>query len=102
MWWLGHQLHDEYLDLRTQIGFVPQEEIQHPQLAVRQSLTYSAKLRLPDNTSRSALNRRVDEVIAHVGLEQEQGQRIGSQLSGGQKKRRLSLRNQDTQEERKS
>lgn len=87
VWWLGHQLHDEYLDLRTQIGFVPQEEIQHPQLGVRQSLMYSARLRLPDSTGRNALTRRVDEVIEQVGLQQERGQRIGSQLSGGQKKR---------------
>lgn len=87
VWWLGHQLHHEYLDLRTQIGFVPQEEIQHPQLGVRQSLAYSARLRLPDGTSRGDLGRRVDEVIEQVGLQVEQGHRIGSQLSGGQKKR---------------
>jgi ABC-type multidrug transport system ATPase subunit len=87
VWWLGHHLHDEYLDLRTQIGFVPQEEIQHPQLGVRQSLTFSARLRLPDNTTPSALEQRVDDVIAQVGLQAEQRQRIGSQLSGGQKKR---------------
>jgi ABC-type multidrug transport system ATPase subunit len=87
VWWLGHQLHHEYLDLRTQIGFVPQEEIQHPQLGVRQSLTYSARLRLPDGTSRGAVAQRVDEVIEQVGLQREQGHRIGSQLSGGQKKR---------------
>ncbi|HUP99471.1 MAG TPA: ATP-binding cassette domain-containing protein [Aeromicrobium sp.] len=87
VWWLGHHLHDEYLDLRTQIGFVPQEEIQHPQLGVRQSLTFSARLRLPDSTTRGALHQRVDDVIAQVGMEAEQRQRIGSQLSGGQKKR---------------
>ena len=87
VWWQGHHLHDEYLDLRTQIGFVPQEEIQHPQLGVRQSLAFSARLRLPDNTSASALKERVDDVIAQVGLRAEQRQRIGSQLSGGQKKR---------------
>ncbi|MFL6088886.1 MAG: ATP-binding cassette domain-containing protein [Aeromicrobium sp.] len=87
VWWQGHHLHDEYLDLRTQIGFVPQEEIQHPQLAVRQSLTFSARLRLPDSTSASALEQRVDDVIEQVGLQAEQRQRIGSQLSGGQKKR---------------
>ncbi len=87
VWWQGHHLHDEYLDLRTQIGFVPQEEIQHPQLGVRQSLTFSARLRLPDNTSPGALRARVDDVISQVGLQAEQRQRIGSQLSGGQKKR---------------
>jgi ABC-type multidrug transport system ATPase subunit len=87
VWWQGHHLHDEYLDLRTQIGFVPQEEIQHPQLGVRQSLMFSARLRLPDDTSAGTLKARVDDVIAQVGLRAEQRQRIGSQLSGGQKKR---------------
>jgi len=87
VWWQGHHLHDEYLDLRTQIGFVPQEEIQHPQLGVRQSLMFSARLRLPDSTSAHALKARVDDVIGQVGLHAEQRQRIGSQLSGGQKKR---------------
>jgi len=87
VWWQGHHLHDEYLDLRTQIGFVPQEEIQHPQLGVRQSLMFSARLRLPDSTSVGALKARVDDVIDQVGLQAEQRQRIGSQLSGGQKKR---------------
>ena len=87
VWWQGHHLHDDYLDLRTQIGFVPQEEIQHPQLGVRQSLTFSARLRLPDSTNASALKSRVDDVIEQVGLQAEQRQRIGSQLSGGQKKR---------------
>ena len=87
VWWQGHHLHDEYLDLRTQIGFVPQEEIQHPQLGVRQSLMFSARLRLPDSTSAGALKARVNDVIAQVGLQAEQRQRIGSQLSGGQKKR---------------
>jgi ABC-type multidrug transport system ATPase subunit len=87
VWWQGHPLHDEYLDLRTQIGFVPQEEIQHPQLGVRQSLTFSARLRLPDSTTAEALKARVDDVISQVGLQAEQRQRIGSQLSGGQKKR---------------
>jgi ABC-type multidrug transport system ATPase subunit len=87
VWWQGHHLHDEYLDLRTQIGFVPQEEIQHPQLGVRQSLMFSARLRLPDSTSAGALKARVNDVIEQVGLQAEQRQRIGSQLSGGQKKR---------------
>lgn len=87
VWWLGHHLHDEYLDLRTQIGFVPQEEIQHPQLGVRQSLQFSARLRLPDSTTPAALDARVDAVIEQVGLKAEERQRIGSQLSGGQKKR---------------
>jgi len=87
VWWQGHHLHDDYLDLRTQIGFVPQEEIQHPQLGVRQSLMFSARLRLPDSTTAGALATRVDDVIAQVGLQAEQRQRIGSQLSGGQKKR---------------
>ena len=87
VWWRGHHVHEEYTDLRTQIGFVPQEEIQHPQLGVRQSLTFSARLRLPADARPGLIQERVDDVIAQVGLEREQHQRIGSQLSGGQKKR---------------
>jgi ABC-type multidrug transport system ATPase subunit len=87
VWWRGHHIHEEYTDLRTQIGFVPQEEIQHPQLSVRQSLLFSARLRLPANAGRGLIEDRVDDVIAQVGLQREQRQRIGSQLSGGQKKR---------------
>lgn len=87
VWWNGHHLNEEYTDLRTQIGFVPQEEIQHPQLGVRQSLHFSAQLRLPADSSPGLIDERVADVISQVGLEREQHQRIGSQLSGGQKKR---------------
>lgn len=87
VWWRGHHIHEEYTQLRTQIGFVPQEEIQHPQLGVRQSLLFSARLRLPADATPRLIEERVDDVISQVGLQREQRQRIGTQLSGGQKKR---------------
>src|SRR6202043_2022754 len=35
----------------TDIGYLPQDEIVHPALSVRESLQYSARLRLPGDTA---------------------------------------------------
>ncbi|MFC7501158.1 ATP-binding cassette domain-containing protein, partial [Nocardioides sp. GCM10030258] len=56
-------------------------------LEVRQSLEFSARLRLPSGTTEGERDRRVEEVISQVGLDRLRGHRIGSQLSGGQRKR---------------
>ncbi|MFT4187396.1 MAG: ATP-binding cassette domain-containing protein [Aeromicrobium sp.] len=83
VWWRGHDVGEDREELRSLIGYVPQEEIQHPQLDVRRSLTFSARLRLPTGTRRA---RRVAEVLAQVGLDGQARRRIAS-LSGGQRKR---------------
>ena len=85
--WDGHDLYRHYDELRFQIGLVPQEEILHPQLTVRDGLRYSARLRLPPDTSRAEQERRVDQVIERLGLTGQRDLRIGRQLSGGQRKR---------------
>lgn len=85
--WHGADVHAEYDALRYRIGLVPQEEILHPQLTVRQGLEYAARLRLPEGTTASEREARVDEVVERMGLQRQAGQRIGGQLSGGQRKR---------------
>jgi ABC-type multidrug transport system ATPase subunit len=85
--WDGHDLYRHYEELRFQIGLVPQEEILHPQLTVREGLGYAARLRLPPDTSRTEQLRRVDQVIDRLGLTGQRDLRIGRQLSGGQRKR---------------
>lgn len=85
--WQGHDLYTHYDQLRHQIGLVPQQDIQHPQLTVRQGLSYAARLRLPPDTTKAERNRRVDEVVAQMQLQRQVDNRIGTQLSGGQKKR---------------
>ncbi len=77
---------------RRDFGFVPQEEIYHKDLTVRQVLTFAAELRITDETLRSNLASLVVETFERVGLGRFEGlldTRV-ARLSGGQK-RRLSL-----------
>jgi len=85
--WQGHDLYSYYDQLRFQIGLVPQQDIQHPQLKVKQALGYAAELRLPPDTSAPERTARVQTVAQQLQLEQRLDNRIGTQLSGGQRKR---------------
>lgn len=85
--WQGHDLYTHYEQLRFQIGLVPQQDIQHPQLTVRQGLSYASMLRLPPDTSKEERGQRVDHVVGQMQLHRQVDNRIGTQLSGGQKKR---------------
>ncbi|WP_183098867.1 FHA domain-containing protein [Nocardioides pelophilus] len=85
--WQGHDLYAHYDQLRFQIGLVPQQDIQHPQLKVRQALRYAAQLRLPPDTTRPEQDARVAAVADQLQLTSRLDNRIGTQLSGGQKKR---------------
>jgi energy-coupling factor transporter ATP-binding protein EcfA2 len=70
----------------TDIGYVPQEDIVHRALTVREALTYSARLRLPDDARPAEVAAAVDRVLAEVELTDCSDTRIAS-LSGGQRKR---------------
>ena len=70
----------------TDIGYVPQDEIVHPYLTVREALGYAARLRLPEDTSEEEAASAIDWALAELGLEEHAGKMIGS-LSGGQRKR---------------
>ncbi|WP_188113435.1 FHA domain-containing protein [Nocardioides humilatus] len=85
--WQGHDLYANYDQLRFQIGLVPQQDIQHPQLKVRQALRFAAQLRLPPDTTRQEQEARVLQVAEQLQLTSRLDNRIGTQLSGGQKKR---------------
>ena len=85
--WQGTDLYTHYEQLRFQIGLVPQSDIQHPQLSVRQGLTYAAMLRLPPDTTQQERAQRVDHVVGQMQLGRQIDNRIGTQLSGGQRKR---------------
>ncbi|WP_299050515.1 FHA domain-containing protein [uncultured Nocardioides sp.] len=85
--WQGHDLYTHYEQLRFQIGLVPQQDIQHPQLTVRQGLSYAAMLRLPPDTGKEERDERVGQVVGRMQLQRQVDNRIGTQLSGGQKKR---------------
>ncbi|MBN1461920.1 MAG: FHA domain-containing protein, partial [Armatimonadetes bacterium] len=87
----GIDLYANYDALRGNVGYVPQDDIIHRELTVEQSLYYTAKLRLPEDTSEKELHRRVDKVISDLGLEDCRTVRIGDPekrgISGGQRKR---------------
>ena len=85
--WQGHDLYQHYDQLRFQIGLVPQQDILHPQLKVRQGLRFAAELRLPPDTTTQERDARVDHVARQLQLVERMDNRIGTQLSGGQRKR---------------
>jgi ABC-type multidrug transport system ATPase subunit len=68
------------------VGLVPQDDIVHQELTVRQSLEYAAALRLPRSTGGADRRERVDRVLRDLELEPHAGKSI-TQLSGGQRKR---------------
>jgi ABC-type multidrug transport system ATPase subunit len=82
----GRDLYAAYDDLRSRMGLVPQADILHTQLTVRQALGYEAELRFPNDVSREKRKARVEEVMAELHLSERADVRIDS-LSGGQRKR---------------
>ncbi|YAL84056.1 FHA domain-containing protein [Dermacoccaceae bacterium W4C1] len=82
----GRDLYQNYQDLRHRIGVVPQDDVVHRQLTVKQALRYAAELRFPDDLDAHLRDERVDEVMAELDLTQHADTRV-DRLSGGQRKR---------------
>ncbi|MFJ8044191.1 ATP-binding cassette domain-containing protein [Kitasatospora sp. NPDC096147] len=82
----GRDLYRQFAELRARIGLVPQSEILHRELTVRTALKYAAELRFPGDTVAAERERRIEEVLYELRLDQRADQRI-SALSGGQQKR---------------
>lgn len=82
----GENLYDNYDELKSNIGYVPQEDIVYSNLTLHDTLQYAAKLRMPDNTTRKERNIRIKEVLEIVQLTELENSYI-RQLSGGQRKR---------------
>ena len=68
----GHDIHGAYAALRSRIGMVPQDDVVHCQLTVKQALGYAAELRLPPDTTK----RDREEVVARVLEELEMTQHL--------------------------
>jgi ABC-type multidrug transport system ATPase subunit/pSer/pThr/pTyr-binding forkhead associated (FHA) protein len=82
----GANLYEQYDRLRRQIGYVPQDDIIHRELTVRQALEFAGQLRLPADVARAELERWVDETLQSLDLDHHANLAIG-RLSGGQRKR---------------
>jgi len=87
----GEDLYVIYDALRGSIGYVPQDDIVHPELTVFEAVKYSARFRLPPDYSEEEIDRRVEETLKDLGLEGVKNLQIGKPekkvLSGGQRKR---------------
>lgn len=74
------------LDLyRTQMGYVPQDDIIHRDLPVRLALSYAARLRLPDARP-DEIQARIQDALRAVDLVEHADKPV-KVLSGGQRKR---------------
>ncbi|MFN4866940.1 MAG: ATP-binding cassette domain-containing protein [Cyanobium sp.] len=69
--------------LRPLMGFVPQDDIVHPELSVCEVLTFAARLRIPD---REARQPAVERVLNLLDMDHRRHALV-RELSGGQRKR---------------
>jgi ABC transport system ATP-binding/permease protein len=82
----GHNVHAEYASLRSRIGMVPQDDVVHGQLTVKQALGYAAELRLPPDTTKNDRAQVVARVLEELEMTKHLETRV-DKLSGGQRKR---------------
>ena len=82
----GRNLYTHIDEYRSEMGYVPQEDIIHSELTVYKALDYAAQLRMPADTSRQERHQRIMEVIRELGLERQRNN-LMTALSGGQRKR---------------
>ena len=82
----GHNIHAEYASLRSRIGMVPQDDVVHGQLTVKQALMYAAELRLPPDTTKADREQVVARVLEELEMTKHLETRV-DKLSGGQRKR---------------
>lgn len=78
-------------DLKRISGYVMQEDLLNPHLTVRETLYYTAALRLPASVHHTDREARVNEVIAMMGLSHVQDVIVGDPsrkgISGGERRR---------------
>jgi ABC transport system ATP-binding/permease protein len=72
--------------LRSLIGCLPQDDILHTALTVRQCLEFSAQLRMPSDFGDAEVRAQVERVLDALRLTERADEKISS-LSGGQRKR---------------
>jgi ABC-type multidrug transport system ATPase subunit len=81
----GLELEENIEYLKTQIGYVPQDDIVHGDLTVIESLYYAARLRLP-NLTRLKIDKKINDVLTLLNIIEIKFKKV-NKLSGGQRKR---------------
>ncbi len=82
----GVDLYRNAAAYRSDLGYVPQDDIIHRDLPVGRALDYSAQLRMPPDTTAQERADRIREVLAELDLQGCANTPI-RRLSGGQRKR---------------
>lgn len=82
----GIDLHANFDTLKNIIGFVPQQDIIYENLTLKKMLYYTARMKMPEDTSNAEMWQRIDKVLEMVELTEHKEKYI-RKLSGGQKKR---------------
>ena len=77
----GISLKRHYNVLKNIIGYVPQEDIVFENLTLKKMLYYTAKMKMPDNTSMQEIEDRIQEVLRLIELTEHQNTMIKN-LSG--------------------
>ena len=87
----GLDVYESYDAFRGNIGYVPQDDIVYPQLTVHESLYFTARLRLPADTTDAEIERKIDSVLDALEIGHTRDTTIGDALSkgisGGERKR---------------
>jgi ABC transport system ATP-binding/permease protein len=79
----GDNLRNNFSIYRSQIGYVPQDDIVHRELTVAEVLTYAAQLRLPPDID---VQQVVEKTLDDIEMSDRRDVLV-SHLSGGQRKR---------------
>ena len=82
----GINLYQNFNSLKKLIGYVPQSDIVYDNLTLYDMLSYTSKLRLPDDTSTAERDAAINRAINLVELDDKRNSLI-KKLSGGQRKR---------------
>lgn len=82
----GINLRENFQTLKNIIGFVPQQDIIYENITLKKMLYYTAKLKMPEDTTDQEIDARIHDVLNMVELLAHQDTYI-RRLSGGQKKR---------------
>ena len=88
----GKDLYRNFEALKRNLALVPQRDVVHSQLTPQQAFCYTARLRLPPDTSRQEIQQAIGDTLDTLGLTERRDTRIAF-LSGGQVKR-VSLGNE--------
>lgn len=87
----GQDLYSSFDQFRLGIGYVPQDDILHGELTVAEALYFTARLRLPGDTSDAEIAQRIDKVLQQLGIAHIRDSVIGAPtrkvVSGGERKR---------------